>query len=137
MAPAEPGRTRVCPHCKSTILESADVCPKCCHHLRFGAERSTTRTAQSLFRVEGTVSAPADAGPLEYDVVVALYDEGGAEVAREVVHVGALRPTEARRCVVSIEGFPAAGAVADKPRAAAPLAQRLVPRTPSGVRGRG
>ena len=30
------GRTRVCPHCKATILESAAVCPQCKHHLRFG-----------------------------------------------------------------------------------------------------
>ena len=30
------GRTRVCPHCKATILESAAVCPQCQHHLRFG-----------------------------------------------------------------------------------------------------
>ena len=32
---AAPGRTRTCPHCKATILESASVCPACHHHLRF------------------------------------------------------------------------------------------------------
>ena len=29
------GKTRTCPHCKSTILESSSVCPACQHHLRF------------------------------------------------------------------------------------------------------
>ena len=29
------GKTRSCPHCRATILESAAVCPACRHHLRF------------------------------------------------------------------------------------------------------
>jgi len=31
------GKTRSCPHCKATILESALICPQCRHHLQFGA----------------------------------------------------------------------------------------------------
>jgi uncharacterized protein YbaR (Trm112 family) len=116
------GRTRTCPHCKSTILESADVCPKCRHHLRFGAERRA-RAAETLFRVEGTVQAPPGSPAHEYEVVVALYDERGEEVGRQLVHVGALKPGATRRCVVTIEGYPTTVA-AEAPRA-----------TPSPLRG--
>lgn len=109
MPPAEPGRTRQCPHCKSTILESADVCPACHHHLRFGADRRSGRArTETLFRIEGVVRPPDAAEACEYDVVVALYDEKGAELAREVVHVGALRAPASRKCVVAIEAHSAA-----------------------------
>lgn len=109
MPPPEAGRTRACPHCKSTILESADVCPACHHHLRFGADRRNARSrTETLFRIEGVVRPPDSAEPWEYDVVVALYDDKGAELAREVVHVGALRAPASRRCVVSIDAYPAA-----------------------------
>ena len=33
--PGTAGATRVCPHCKATILESASVCPACRGHLRY------------------------------------------------------------------------------------------------------
>ena len=47
-----PGATRSCPHCKATILESANVCPICRHHLRF--DRRLTENAQSqFFRSQG------------------------------------------------------------------------------------
>jgi hypothetical protein len=44
------GRTRVCPHCKATILESAAICPQCKHHLQFGAAVYPTRKADRLPR---------------------------------------------------------------------------------------
>lgn len=132
MAVVEPGRTRSCPHCKATILESADVCPACQHHLRFGADRRATHAAgEPLFRIEGTVRPPASPDPWEYDVVVALYDEKGAEVARKVVHVGALAPNASRRCVVSIDAYPTRVAAVDKP-AVAPVARKM----PPGFKGR-
>jgi hypothetical protein len=134
MPAAEPGRTRTCPHCKATILDSADVCPACRHHLRFGADRRT-RSAESLFRIEGTVQAPAGPGAWEYEVVVALYDEKGVEVGREVVHVGALRAPASRRCVVTIDAYPTANAVAE-PSRPTPLSQKLPGRSLPGFRGR-
>ena len=117
MPAGEPGQTRTCPHCKSTILASADVCPACHHHLRFGADRRAAAAAapETLFKLEGTVRAPSPGETCEYDVVVALYDEAGAELAREVVHVGALKPSASRRCVVSIVAHPVA-AGAERPR---------------------
>ena len=51
-----PGKTRICPHCKTTILESANVCPSCKHHLRFDPDtagrpslvRGTTQVREGL-----------------------------------------------------------------------------------------
>ena len=99
------GRTRTCPHCKATILESSAVCPACRHHLRFnrGAEVTPTTEATAL-RVEGSISNP-DVGAWEYAVVVAISDERGNEIARQVVNVGALGPGEKRNCVVSFEVY--------------------------------
>jgi hypothetical protein len=104
------GKTRACPHCKATILESAAVCPACRHHLRFSAAgQSASAPAQSVFRVEGVIEN-AEAAPCEYAVVVAVSDERGAEIARKVVNVGALAPGERRACVVSIDLFRPPGA---------------------------
>lgn len=104
------GRTRSCPHCKATILESADVCPACRHHLRFNpAGQAASAPAQSVFRVEGVIEN-AEAAPCEYAVVVAVSDERGAEIARKVVNVGALAPGERRACVVSIDLYKPTGA---------------------------
>ena len=103
-APAA-GKTRACPHCKATILESAAVCPACRHHLRFNpAGQTVSAPAQSVFRVEGVVEN-TEATHCEYAVVVAVSDERGAEIARKVVNVGALAPGERRACVVSIDVF--------------------------------
>lgn len=62
-----------------------------------------------MFRLEGVVRPPDAAEAWEYDVVVALYDEKGVELAREVVHVGALRAPASRKCVVSIDAYPSTG----------------------------
>src|SRR5690606_35056953 len=76
-------RTRVCPHCKATILESANVCPGCRHHLKFDSveaqRQAETRTA---LRIDGTIKAPNPAEPCEYSVVIAIRDERGQEVGR-------------------------------------------------------
>jgi hypothetical protein len=103
----EPGRTRTCPHCKATILDSADVCPQCQHHLRFGAATQAGPQAKAVFRLEGTVANEPGGEVWEYDLVVALYDSRGAQLARQVVHVGALPPGDARRCLVSLDVRPA------------------------------
>ena len=103
--PSAAGRTRACPHCKTTILESATVCPECRHHLRFNpAGQAASAPAVSAFRVEGIVEN-SEAAEWEYAVVVAVCDERGTEIARKVVNVGALAPGERRACVVSIDVF--------------------------------
>lgn len=99
------GKTRVCPHCKATILESAPVCPACRHHLRFGASGAGTDVAagEVAFRLEGSVSHPLGQPPREYTVVVALRNARGEEIARKVVGVGALESGDALSLDVSLE----------------------------------
>jgi hypothetical protein len=98
------GRTRTCPHCKTTILESSAVCPACRHHLRFGhGGQALPSSETSAFRVEGVIANSNPTGQCEYAVVVVVRDERGQEVARQVVNVGALGPGEKRTCVVSFD----------------------------------
>lgn len=99
-----PGQTRTCPLCKTTILDSASVCPACRHHLRFDA--ASTQHAWTSFyplRVEGTIRHPATGEPWEYAVTLAIHDEEGEEIARQVVGVGAFKPSEARRFTLEVE----------------------------------
>ncbi len=100
------GKTRTCPHCKATILDSAAICPACQHHLRFdsGAEERLRPDAVPLL-VEGTIRHPQSAALAEYSVVVSIRNERGEEIARKVVGVGALRPSEVRTFTVSVELF--------------------------------
>ncbi len=102
--PTTVGRTRVCPHCKATILDSAAVCPGCNHHLRFGKlALSEQRVAKSALRIEGTVRQPPDAQACEYSVVIEVRNERGEQVSRQVVGVGALQPQELRTFSLSVE----------------------------------
>ena len=98
------GKTRSCPHCRATILESSAVCPACRHHLRFESRRGEEPRggqpggAQDVRRV---CARDAAAGPGEYHVVVVIRDAGGAELARKVIGVGGLAPGEERKVELS------------------------------------
>lgn len=98
-----PGKTRVCPHCKSVILDSASICPACLHHLKFG-QQSLTRTSKTYraFHVEGTVKH-AEPTTAEYSVVMIIRDAQGQEVRRQVIEVGAMEPDEWRTFDLSLE----------------------------------
>ena len=103
-----PGKTRVCPHCKTTILESASVCPGCNHHLRFDRNANGDSRALPTFsalRVEGAFKNPAGAEAWEYSVVVSIRNDRGEEVARKVVGVGALEASESRTVTMSVDVF--------------------------------
>jgi hypothetical protein len=105
---AAPGKTRICPHCKATILESASICPGCQHHLRFDAQAIVDRRAQPTFsalRVEGAFRNPEAADAWEYSVVVSIRNDRGEEVTRRVIGVGALNPNEGRTVTVSVDVF--------------------------------
>jgi hypothetical protein len=105
---AAPGKTRVCPHCKSTILESASVCPGCQHHLRFDRNANVESRAQATFsalRVEGAFRNPEGADAWEYSVMVSVRNDRGEEVARKVIAVGALDPRESRTVTLSVDVF--------------------------------
>ncbi|MBM4186253.1 MAG: hypothetical protein FJ206_02970 [Gemmatimonadetes bacterium] len=102
------GATRNCPHCRTTILESASVCPACRHHLRFDpGAAGGARTAPTAIplKVDGTIRHPAGADPWEYSVVVAIKNEKGEDVARHVVGVGALQGGEGRTFSLTVEVF--------------------------------
>ena len=107
--PAAAGRTRTCPHCKATILETASVCPGCSHHLRFDSEAQKQSAARSAFKVEGKIQHSANEEPWEYCVVVSVKNEKGEEVAREVVNVGALQGVEHRTFALSVDVMPPKG----------------------------
>jgi hypothetical protein len=101
------GKTRSCPHCRATILESAAVCPACRHHLRFESRRGVEPQAASqvALKVSGQFARDAASGPGEYHVVVVIRDAGGTELARKVVGVGGLAPGEERKVDLSVEIF--------------------------------
>ena len=88
-----PRVTRVCPHCKATILASAAVCPSCRHHLRFDPAAAAARAqhAISALRVEGTVRQPADTEAWEYSMVLSIRNERGEEIDRKMIGVGAMK----------------------------------------------
>jgi hypothetical protein len=101
------GKTRSCPHCRATILESSAVCPACRHHLRFENRRGEQPQAASqvALKVSGQFARDAATGPGEYHVVVVIRDAGGTELARKVVGVGGLAPGEERKVDLSVEIF--------------------------------
>lgn len=105
---ATPGKTRTCPHCKATILESASICPGCQHHLRFDAQAIVDRRAQPAFsalRVEGEFRNRENADAWEYSVVVSIRNDRGEELVRRVIGVGALTPDESRTVTLSVDVF--------------------------------
>ena len=104
-APNTAGRTRSCPHCKAVILESSAICPQCRHHLKFGAAPAPGELTKafSALRVEGAIRHPEQATECEFSVVLAIVNERGEEVSRQVVGVGALRPSESRTFKLSVD----------------------------------
>src|SRR3974390_1508639 len=101
------GKTRTCPHCKATILESLSICPGCLHHLRFDQDAVKRQVAAtSALRVEGVISHPPMKDPLEYFVVITIRNERDEEVPRQVVSVGALQSAEKRAFTLSVEMLP-------------------------------
>lgn len=102
------GATRTCPHCKTTILESASICPSCRHYLRFDSAQDVSATtgmaeASTALQVEGTIRHPSDGGAWEYCVVLTIRDDDGIEVAHQVVGVGAMHPGDERTFSLAVE----------------------------------
>jgi hypothetical protein len=113
--PVSAGKTRTCPHCKATILESLSICPGCLHHLRFDSEAAKRQVAAtSALRVEGVIRHPPLEESLEYFVVIAIRNDRGEEVTRQVVNVGALQAAEKRTFTLSVEVLPAQAPPAPK-----------------------
>jgi hypothetical protein len=105
--PVATGKTRTCPHCKAVILESLTICPGCMHHLRFDSEAAKRQVAaNTALRVEGVIRHPPLEEAWEYYVVIAVRNDRGEEVTRQVVNVGALQPAEKRTFCLSVEVLP-------------------------------
>jgi hypothetical protein len=103
------GATRICPHCKATVLASADICPGCQHHLRFatGAARQEPKVESTpAMRIEGSIQHKVRDEPCEYCVVVSITNERGEKISRNVVGVGALQPNERHKYTFSVELVP-------------------------------
>jgi hypothetical protein len=114
--PVPTGKTRTCPHCKAVILESLSICPGCLHHLRFDQEAAKRQVAaSSALRVEGVIRHPPLEEAWEYFVVIAVRNDKGEEVTRQVVNVGSLQPAEKRTFSLSVEVLPPSAPPEDKP----------------------
>ncbi|MGA9341141.1 MAG: hypothetical protein WBV61_02260 [Rhodanobacteraceae bacterium] len=102
--PGNAGATRICPHCKSTILDSSNVCPACRHHLKFDpSSRAAARHTTSALRVEGTVRHPSAGDAWEYSMVLSIRNDRGEEIDRKLVGVGAMHPGEQRTFTLTVE----------------------------------
>jgi hypothetical protein len=131
-----PGATRVCPHCKATVLESAAICPGCRHHLRFGGAGHALEAGEGYcaLSVDGTIAHTPASEPCEYCVVLEVRNDRGEPMARQVVGVGVLQSGEVRRLNVSVEMLPVRAASAVKAQAAPkPLASPPGPATATMV----
>src|SRR5215469_1063357 len=140
--PVSTGKTRTCPHCKATILESLSICPGCMHHLRFDSEAAKRQVAAApALRVEGIIRHPPLEEPLEYFVIIAIRNDRGEEVTRQVVNVGALQAAEKRTFSLSVEVLPPqppvptnsqnTGATGTNPALKQPAGQPQGPATPA------
>jgi hypothetical protein len=104
LRPGSPGATRECPHCRETILESANVCPACRHYLRFDAVADAPQApALTPLRIEGSIRHPADGDPWEYTIVVSVRNDRGEEIAHKLIGVGAMNPNEQSTFTLSVE----------------------------------
>ena len=127
--PVPAGKTRTCPHCKATILESLSICPGCLHHLRFDQEAAKRQVAAtSALRVEGIIRHPPLEEPWEYFVVISVRNDRGEEVTRQVVNVGALSSTEKRTFTLSVDMMPSQAPASNGNPAAAAKAGAAAPK---------
>jgi hypothetical protein len=133
--PVSTGKTRTCPHCKATILESLSICPGCMHHLRFDSEAAKRQVAAApALRVEGIIRHPPLEQPLEYFVIIAIRNDRGEEVTRQVVNVGALQAAEKRTFTLSVEVLPPQAPVPTKSNASTGTFKSPIPQPAATVR---
>jgi hypothetical protein len=132
-----PGATRVCPHCKATVLETAAICPGCRHHLRFSTEagQATGDEGYCALSVDGSIAHKVTTEPCEYFVVLDIRNERGEQLARQVVGVGVLQPGEVRRLNVSVGMRPvrAQAAVKSQPSVASSATSSSASAQPSAA----
>jgi len=99
------GETRICPHCKGTILKSSVSCPLCHHVIRFvpGGVSVGLNPTRCPLLVEGTIHHVGDKGALEYCIFMEVHDGTGKLLSRQAVGVGAVPHAETRVFSVRVE----------------------------------
>lgn len=101
---ANAGKTRTCPHCRATILQSASVCPICRKSLRWDPHTAKHKPVGfSALSVEGQIRHPGNEPAWEYSMLVSIRNEKGEEIARQMIGVGTLAPQEQRTFTLSVE----------------------------------
>src|SRR4029077_19877139 len=101
------GATRICPHCKAVVLQSANVCPSCQHHLRFSSGNAEPQSESvSAMRIEGSIRHSGRDESCEYCVVVSITNQRGEKGARQVGGVCALQPGERQKYSFSVDLMP-------------------------------
>jgi hypothetical protein len=99
-------KTRTCPHCRATILQSASVCPICRKSLRWEPHTAKHKPPGfSALHVEGAIKHPESGENWEYMVLVTVKNEKGEEINRHMVDVGALGPGDRRTFDLSVEVY--------------------------------
>ena len=133
-----PGATRVCPHCRATVLETATICPGCRHHLRFSPDATpgTADEGYCALSVDGSIAHKVASEPCEYFVVLDIRDERGEQLARQVVGVGVLQPGELRHLHVSVGMRPVRAQVAAKSQPALAGASKHATAQPAAALAR-
>lgn len=99
------GESRICPHCKETILKSSVACPVCQHVLRFAAVGAEPRSNPTTcpFLVEGAIDHPGDGEPAEYSILLEVHDETGKLISRKAIGVGVFHQPEKRIFSLRVE----------------------------------
>ena len=98
------GKTRTCPHCRATILQSATACPICRKSLRWEPHTARHKAPGfSALNVEGKIRHPGDEPAWEYTMLLSIRNEKGEEIARQMVGVGTLSQGEQRSFTLSVE----------------------------------
>jgi hypothetical protein len=101
------GATRICPHCRSEILQSSTTCPACRHFLRYEGAKGVVKALQATepLRVEATVRQPVGGKGCEYSLVVTVRNDRGEELTRQVIAVGGIKAAESRIFTVVVESY--------------------------------
>ncbi|MDO8793451.1 MAG: hypothetical protein Q7J25_02415 [Vicinamibacterales bacterium] len=98
------GKTRTCPHCRATILQSATVCPICRKSLRWEPHTAKHKAPGfSALTVEGKIRHPGTEPAWEYSMLLSICNEKGEEITRQMIGVGTLRLDEQRTFTLSVE----------------------------------
>ncbi len=98
------GKTRTCPHCRATILQSATICPICRKSLRWEPHTAKHKAPGfSALTVEAMIKHPGKEPAWEYTMLLSIKNDKGEEITRQMVGVGTLSSDELRTFTLTVE----------------------------------